>query len=98
MALSINSWHSIRLSAHEGAPVARRSAGPGPPKPTILFFGALETPEHLNKIEKIPGTFLKIIFCKSQHFGNPKFKQFGKRRAPGHDEDPSDKFFKILDM
>ena len=30
MALSINYWHSIRLSAHEGAPVARRSARPGP--------------------------------------------------------------------
>ena len=30
MDLSANSWHSIRLSAHEGAPVARRSAGPRP--------------------------------------------------------------------
>ena len=30
MALSVNSWHAIRLSAHEGAPVASRSARPGP--------------------------------------------------------------------
>ena len=44
MALSLHSWHSVRLSAHEGAPVARRSAGPGPGKGTgaLLLATRLE--------------------------------------------------------
>ena len=59
------------------------------PEPRNQLFLCLETPGYLKMIKKIPGTFLKLIFDKSQNVGSPSVCQSWRRRAPKNDAGPS---------
>ena len=71
----------------------------GVPEPQKQLSLSLETPGYLDNIKKIPwNMFEHIVLINLKISEIQNCTNFRTKRAPTNDEDPSNKFLKILDM